>query len=185
MIPKILATQVAFSTPWFDVVAKTIDGCPSPHYTVLPRDYTTVLATTVTGDVLLVRQYRPVVENLTLELPSGLVDPGETPEQAARRELIEETGHDADVIEHVGTLVPDVGRMGNRMHCFVARGARRISPAPALESGLELVMCRPTEFVDAMRMERVTNALNLAVVLMAVLHGRFVWPSPIEPSHGA
>src|SRR3989442_1121596 len=111
-MPKITDRRVAFSTPWFDVVAKHVDGDTSPHYTVTPLDYVTVIASDVEGRVLLVKQFRPVVEDYTLELPSGLVDIGETPEAAARRELVEETGHEADDIELVGSLVPDVGRLG-------------------------------------------------------------------------
>ena len=173
MTPRIVDRQVAFSTPWFDVVAKTMEGYPSPHYTVTPQDYMTMLATTVDGDVLLVRQYRPVVEGYTLELPSGLIDPGETPEECARRELVEETGHEAGTVTYIGSLVPDVGRLGNRMFCFVVSDARAISPAPALEPGLELVTCRPAELLDHMRATRFTHALNFAAVMLAVLHGHF------------
>ncbi|MGE0043969.1 MAG: NUDIX hydrolase [Vicinamibacterales bacterium] len=183
MTPKVLGREVAFSTPWFDVVAKAMDGHPSPHYTVLPQDYTTVLATTPAGDVLMVRQYRPVVEDYTLELPSGLVDAGETPEACARRELVEETGHDADVLTCIGTLVPDVGRLGNRMFCFVASGARPVSPAPAPEPGLELVACRPEELAGHVREGRITHALNLAVLMLAALRGHF--PLPGVPAAGA
>jgi ADP-ribose pyrophosphatase len=143
---------------------------------VAPQDYVTVLATTAEHRVLLVRQYRPVIEDYTLELPSGLVDPGETPEYCARRELIEETGHEAAEVEALGELVPDVGRLGNRMHCFVARNVRPITPAPALEEGLELVTCTPEDLVQHMLTGRCCHALNFAAVLLAILQQRFELP---------
>src|SRR6266700_6870358 len=51
------------------------------------------------GQVLLVRQHRPAVEAHLLELPAGLVDPGEQPIDTAGRELVEETGFAADHLE--------------------------------------------------------------------------------------
>jgi ADP-ribose pyrophosphatase len=172
-MPRITDRQVAFSTPWFDVVAKDVEGGPSPHYTVRPPDYATVLATDTDGRVLLVRQYRPVVEGYTIELPSGLVDPGETPEQSIRRELLEETGHQVAEIECLGSLVPDTGRLGNRMWCFAASGARRVSDVLDTEEGIELLIYSCEEFVDAMRSQRCDHALNLAAVMLAVMKGRF------------
>jgi ADP-ribose pyrophosphatase len=171
---------VAFTTPWFDVIAKTLDGHSSPHYAVMPHDYVTVLASDVNGDFLLVRQYRPVIEDYTLELPSGLVDSGESPDATARRELVEETGHEAGVVHALGSLVPDVGRLGNRMFCFMATDVRAIVPQPAIEPGLELVKCSKRELVDHMLARRCPHALNFAAVMLAVLQGHFQLPSGAE-----
>lgn len=172
-MPKITDRTVAFTTPWFDVIAKQVDGNPSPHYTVQPPDYAAMVATDREGRLLLVRQYRPVVEDYTLELPSGLVDPGETPEQSMRRELIEETGHEADEVESLGALLPDVGRLGNRMHCFAASNVRPLLPPPLLDDGIELVRLKPDEVLAALTSLRCNHALNLAVLMLAALRGRF------------
>lgn len=174
-MPNITDRSVAFSTPWFDVLAKHVDGDAVPHYTVLPPDYVSVVATDHDGRLLLVRQYRPVIEAFTIELPSGLVDPGETPEACVRRELIEETGHEAGVITPLGTLVPDVGRLGNRMHCFVASGARPVSGS-TIESGIELVRWTPAQLASALTDLRISHALNFAAVMLAVLQGHLTLP---------
>ena len=172
-MPKITDRSVAFATPWFEIVAKQIDGNPAPHYTLQTADYATIVATDGDGRLLMVKQYRPVVEDFTLELPSGLVDPGETPEASMRRELIEETGHEADAVESLGSLLPDVGRLGNRMHCFAASNVRPILPAPVLEDGIELVRLTPEEVLQALRTLRCNHALNFGALLLAVLKGRF------------
>ena len=172
-MPNITDRQVVFSTPWFEIIAKEIDHDAAPHYTVKPRDYVTLVATDTDGCVLLVKQFRPVVEGYTIELPSGLIDPGETPEACARRELVEETGHEAQELECLGTLTPDTGRLGNRMWCFATTGARPIAPAPILDDGIELVRCTPDEFVAMLTDSRCNHALNLAAVMLAVLKGRF------------
>jgi ADP-ribose pyrophosphatase len=170
-MPRITDRQVAFSTPWFDVVAKQVDGETSPHYTVQPFDYVTVIAVDVAGEFLLVKQYRPVVEDFTIELPSGMIDADETPDACVRRELIEETGHAAEDVELLGTLVPDVGRLGNRMWCYFAR-VRAIVPTPPLEDGIELLRVPHDEFIATFASLRCCHALNFSAVMLAVLKGR-------------
>src|SRR5437763_11391084 len=103
--------RVVYSTPWFDLVAKSLAGHDQPHYSIRTTDYVSVVAVTRQRRLLLVRQYRPAVEGMTLELPSGHVEPGETPEEAARKELLEETGHVADRFELLGEFSPDTGRL--------------------------------------------------------------------------
>ena len=172
-MPKITDRTIAFSTPWFELVAKHVDAGELPHYTVQAPDYASVLATGLDGRILLVRQYRPAVEDYTLELPSGLVDEGETAEASMRRELLEETNHEAGDIELLGTLLPDVGRLGNRMWCFVADGVRPADTARVLDDGIELVKMTPKELVAAVTGGACNHALNVAVVMLAALKGRF------------
>ena len=62
------------------------------------------------------RQFRPAVEDYTLELPAGLIEPGETPEECARRELKEETGLVALATRYLGAFNPDTGRLSNMLH---------------------------------------------------------------------
>ncbi|MBZ5559496.1 MAG: NUDIX hydrolase [Acidobacteriia bacterium] len=171
-MPRITDRQVAFSTPWFDVVAKQVDGDPSPHYTVQPFDYVTVIARDAGGHFLLVKQYRPVIEDYTVELPSGMIDADETPEACVRRELVEETGHEAGEVELLGSLVPDVGRLGNRMWCYFADGVRPMAPAQPLEDGIELLRVTHDEFVATFADHRCCHALNFAAVMLAVLKHR-------------
>jgi 8-oxo-dGTP pyrophosphatase MutT (NUDIX family) len=95
---KPLKTEVAFATPWFQILGKTMREGEEPYYSLRLPDYAAIVAITDEQRVLIVRQYRPAVEHHTLELPSGLVDAGETPAESARRELLEETGYQADEV---------------------------------------------------------------------------------------
>ena len=71
---------------------------------------------------LMVRQYRHGSGELSLEFPGGVVEPGEEPEAAVRRELAEETGYRAASIRLAGSVSPNPAIMANRFHVFVAEG---------------------------------------------------------------
>ena len=167
---KPLKTEVAFATPWFQILGKTMGHGEEPYYSLKLPDYAAVVAITEEQRVLIVRQYRPAVERDTLELPSGIVDPGETPEEAARRELLEETGYQGGDWQVLGAMEPDSGRLGNRIWSCVAKGVR---PAEnhAPEEGIEVLTWSLDELSRATVDGRFNHALHVAAVMMAILKG--------------
>ena len=84
-----------------------------------------VVALTENGEVILVRQYRHPFGTPLLEIPAGKLDPGETPEICARRELQEETGHSPDQLISLGVYYPSVAIMDEKIHLYLARGLTR------------------------------------------------------------
>ena len=172
MNPATPAEEVVLDTNWFQVVARRPEGFTSPHYSLRTSDYVSVVATDRAGRLLLVRQFRPTVWNTTLELPSGHVEKNQTPEQAARAELLEETGHEAKHFEFLCNLSPDTGRLGNRMWCFFAGDASPTKdPAHQAEPGIDFV--RYEGGVRALTAEKdFYSALNCAALFAAVLKGK-------------
>jgi 8-oxo-dGTP pyrophosphatase MutT (NUDIX family) len=170
-VTHISQRRPAFETPWFVVQEKFVTGEDAPYYSLQMNDYVAVFATTDTGDVILVRQFRPAAECLLLELPAGHVEVGESPEQAARRELREETGFEAQAMTLIGELVPDSGRLANRQWCFFAPGAIRVSMDR--EAGVEVVEVRPRTLFESIHSAEFRHALHLAVVFMATLRGNW------------
>lgn len=158
--------KVVFSTPWLEVEAKDTDLDPQPFYSLKLADYVAVVALTTAGDMILVKQYRPAVEQETLELPSGLVDSGEPAEATALRELEEETGYTVPKLEHLGTLFPDTGRLQNKLWCYLARGATPI-PNWSGERGMQVVLMKPDEVNRAIVEGRFNHALHLATLALA------------------
>jgi ADP-ribose diphosphatase len=160
-----------FGTKWFRVIAAPqADG--EPYYMLELPDYVSVVALTAARELLLVRQYRPVVRRHTLELPSGHVEPDEVPEDAARRELLEETGFEAPRFDLLGTLVPDVGRLANRMWCYFAGDVRRSERRHEREAGVGLVVMAERDALARAADGTVDHALNLAPLFLAVASGR-------------
>ena len=83
--------KTVFSTPWFKIVEKfCLDISDKPFYGLQTLDYVSVLAITDQEEILLVKQYRTIIDSFTLELPGGHVEKNQSPEKAAKNELFEE-----------------------------------------------------------------------------------------------
>lgn len=133
--------RMLLTTPWFSVVEKPGADEGPGQFVIDSPDFVVVLALDGAGRILLVRQFRPAVDQETLELPAGMVDPGYTPEETARKELLEETGYDAGPLEQLAVLSASTARFRNRMWCFLARDVRPAANASEVrEPGLELVV---------------------------------------------
>ena len=127
-----------------------------------------VFALTAGGDVVLVRQYKHGIGEVVMELPAGMIEPGELPEACALRELVEETGF-AGPIEHVRSFVADPTNSTSRFHLFLVRDAVRVtSPAPDLTEEIDVVLAPPDE-VRAMALDgRIAAGSQVAAVLVAL-----------------
>ncbi len=84
----------------------------------------------VTSDrqIICIRQFRHGTNSITLEIPGGLVDPGEDPASAAARECLEETGYQVDAVESLGTLSPNPALFPNTLYTYMATGATQRAP---------------------------------------------------------
>ncbi len=163
-------------SPWVTLVARTVASAPGQEgrvfHSLKQSDYVAVLAVTQSGEYPLVRQYRPACSSVTLELPSGLMEAGESPEQCARRELAEEVGFDVDEssLQRLGVLRPDTGCLENRLWCFFASGVRPIAhwhPEPAIARE----MFGRENLMQAIAEGHFDHALHVAVAGLAIMRG--------------
>jgi ADP-ribose pyrophosphatase len=117
-------------------------------------DSVAVLALTTAEQVVLVREFRPGPEEVLLELPGGIVEPGQSPAEAAKTELLEETGYEGRVT-NVGSLLKDAYAT-NVKHVFTATDCRRVAK-PELAQLTEPALLSLPEFREHLRGGRLTD----------------------------
>lgn len=134
-------------------------------------DWCNIVPLTREGEVVMVRQRRHGIGQETLELPGGMVDPTDaSPLEAARRELLEETGYRATTVEPIGVIAPNPAMMTNRCWSFLARDVEPCA-APELDGGEDIDVVRvPYAEVPAL-VARGEIAHSLVVVAFAYALG--------------
>ena len=107
------------------VAQSPVDGQTRAFHRIQSQNWTQIVPITADGHVVMIRQYRHGAQRVTLEIPGGLVDPGEDPAAAAMRECLEETGYRARHAEPLGIVNPNPALFANRLYGYFATGVER------------------------------------------------------------
>lgn len=154
----------------FRIFDLRIDRARSPRthethdfYVLESSDWVNVIPLTSDDQVVLIRQYRHGIRQITLEIPGGIVEGGDTPESAARRELREETGFRESEMIPLGRVHPNPAFLNNHCYTFVAKDVT--SAGAQLQDDKEdiEVLLRPVDEIPGLIREgRITHSLVLA-----------------------
>jgi ADP-ribose pyrophosphatase len=120
---KLITSKTLLKTPIFTVtqdVALDPDGFEIKRAIVKHGGSAVMMPMDKKGRILLVRQYRLPAKDYLWELPAGRLDPGETPLQAARRELVEETGYSAKKWQKIAVFYASPGFLAEKMTIYLA-----------------------------------------------------------------
>lgn len=131
-------------------------------------DSVCMVALDAAGNVALVRQYRKAVERDLLEVPAGGIEPGEAPEDAARRELQEEIGHTAGRLQPLGGYYLAPGWCDEYMYAYLAT---ELSPDPRSQDYDEIVETRWVPLaatLELMARGEIRDAKSIAALLLAM-----------------
>jgi ADP-ribose pyrophosphatase len=120
-----LSSNRVFSTRK-DTSLSPVTGKKHDFYVIEAPDWINIVAVTDNDDVLLIRQYRHGIGAVTIEIPGGVIDSGETPLEAAKRELLEETGFVSDNWSLIGEVIPNPAIQNNRCYTFLAESSRKV-----------------------------------------------------------
>ena len=171
---EILERSETHLSPWVRVVSKAVRLEPGRrievYHCLSQSDSVAILARTQSGLIPIVRQYRPAVEAYTWELPSGLLQEKETPGEACRRELKEETGLKAKRVRYIGSYYADTGRLEHWLHAFYVSASNPGSDF-APEPGLTVSFVSPRELRQHIRLGRFQYLHHIGVLTLASLKG--------------
>ncbi len=138
-------------------------GRPGEYLVLRIPPWANVIALTPDDEVVLVEQYRHGIDIVTLEIPGGIVDPGEEPADAAARELLEETGYRGDPPELLGRVHPNPAIQDNECSTWLIANARRTAePKPDEGEHIEVITVPRIEIPSLLRQGRITHSLVVA-----------------------
>lgn len=167
---KILSTEYLIRRPWLTARRDQVllpDGRINPEYYVVEYpDWVNVIAITKDNKFVMERQYRHAVGMTCYELPCGVMEEGETPLQAARRELMEETGYGKGEWRELMEITPNPSSMSNFTHCFLATGVEKTGE-PDLDATeeLEVYLLEEEEVKSLLRNNELIQSLMIAPLL--------------------
>lgn len=168
-----LGSERLIETPYFSLRSDRLrlpdGGIKDPYYVIERPDAAIIFPLTASNEVVLVRQYRPPLEGMELGLPAGLVEAGEKPEAAARRELSEETGYAGGAWEPLGSVASSPSLKDNRAFLFLARGVEETSaPDPDEHELVETVRVPVEELRDLVREGKIVSSSGVAAIMLAL-----------------
>lgn len=164
---KILDSRYIIRRPWLTARCDSVElpgGKIIPEYYILEYPaWVNVIAITEEGKYLMVRQYRHGLGDVFTELVAGVVENGEEPIDAARRELIEETGYSGDEWELLTVLSQNPTSTTNLTYCFVARNVRKVSDQNLDETeDIEILYLDRSEVLDLLFADKIKQSLMAA-----------------------
>lgn len=171
---KLLNSQVAFNHPWCIVRQDEIElpnGKIIDDYFVNIRpDIALVLPITPQQEIVFVRQYRHGVQEILLELPAGAFNPQqESPIDAAKRELVEETGYESNEWNYLAHLYDNPVKDTNQIHLFIAQDVQlNYEPNLDVTEEIEIVLIPLNSIMERIAQGEISVAGSLAAIFLGL-----------------
>lgn len=169
--PKQITTEIVQQNPWWSYKHDTFTlptGAVGDYYYGESPGAAMVVPVLTDGRLVLVGQYRYLRDKWSIEFPCGGIVAGEQPSVAAKRELLEETGGEADELINIGTFDPLNGLFKDWVHLFLATEVEMRQAIQNTDNETtEIILRRPDEFEDMIRRGEIWDGETLAAWAIA------------------
>ncbi len=147
---------------------KFSDGHKSQYEFILHKPAVAVVPVFDNNKILLIRQFRPVIKKKIWELPAGLIDKGETPISAAKRELEEETGYKAEKIFKIAEVFSSPGFTNEKTDLFVAKRLVKTKQMLDADEEIEIKIFSIDELLKMVQDNTLVDAKTIMGILMTI-----------------
>ncbi len=138
-------------------------GMEHDFHIIESGEWVNIIPLTPDDQVVMVRQYRHGSGTVTLEIPGGLVDSGDSPEEAAARELLEETGYEAERWAKIGVANPNPAIFNNHCYTFLAQKIQKVSDLiPDQTEDIEVVLVPLVDIPELIRTGKIDHAIVIS-----------------------
>lgn len=172
---KKINSEYLVRSPWATLRVDELElpnGKRKDDYYVLEYpDWTSAVGITEEGKFILVEQYRPGADIICLEVPGGVIEQGEAPQQAAMREMQEETGYTFDTCTLLSELYPNPATSTNKNTSFLLTGGRKTHEQNLDEHELIKVhLYSLEELKQLLKDNKIPQALHVSALYYALAH---------------
>jgi 8-oxo-dGTP pyrophosphatase MutT (NUDIX family) len=173
---QVLARRTIYDSEWVGlqhVDVRLPDGkiIHNMHVVTYPRPAAAVVPIRADGKILLIDHYRFQTDTRGWEIPAGRIDAGETPEQAAMREMREESGHFSESLKYLGRYHPSNGSGDQVFHVFVARDVERVGEIEDTNEVMGLQWFLPHQVRELIARNEILDGLSLTALCWSVTQG--------------
>lgn len=169
---KLLSEKTCFQNQWWKVVERkfvTPNGKKIDWFVLEKPDAVCVFCLTKQGKLVAIRYFRPGIQKMVYDIPSGFINKGEKPLHAAKRELREETGFKAGKFINLGSYAANAAGDTLMLHCFLALQAEKVS-GQNLDHGeeIEVKILTLKQLLAKIKSKDFLDSTRLGVIFMAL-----------------